>query len=114
MLLGCGLRRSEVAGLGVEASNVARITGRLLIWWAEGPGADGSRTRLGQEDSRHLGRASIRSGTLFRSIRKNCAIWGDGITLERRLVRCQGLRRPGCKQDLSRAVNDRLPFASRP
>jgi len=102
--------------------------------------------------------APVRSGKVFRSIRKDGTVWGDGITqnvvwyvvkacsdrvgikalaphdLRRTCARlCHTAgdeleqiqfllghasvqtteRYIGCKQDLSRAVNDRLPFASR-
>ena len=101
--------------------------------------------------------ASISNGRLFRSIRKNGKVWGDGITqnvvwyvvkdcaarvgikkfaphdLRRTCARlCHAAggefeqiqfllghasvqtteRYIGCKQDLARAVNDRLPFAA--
>jgi integrase len=101
--------------------------------------------------------ASITNGRLFRSIRKNGTVWGNGITqnviwyvvkagaaragitalaphdLRRTCVRlCHAAggeleqiqfllghasvqtteRYIGCKQDLARAVNDRLPFAA--
>ena len=102
--------------------------------------------------------ASVVTGKLFRAVRKNGTVWGDGITqyviwyvvkggatrvgikalaphdLRRTCARlCHAAggqleqiqfllghasaqtaeRYIGCKQDLCRAVNDRLPFASR-
>ena len=158
LLLGCGLRRSEVVAL-----NFGDIQRREDHWaivdlvgkaghvrtvpvpvWVKGAVEAWTES------------APIASGRLFRSIRKNGAVWGDGITqnlvwyvVKDRAARVgikvlapHDLRRTcarlchaaggeleqiqfllghasvqtteryiGCKQDLSRAVNDRLPFA---
>jgi integrase len=160
LLLGCGLRRSEVVGLKWESIQrredhwaIVDLVGKagrvrtvpIPVWvkntldaWAES--------------------VPIVSGKLFRSIRKNGTVWGDGITqnvvwyvvkgcakradikalaphdLRRTCARlCHAAggeleqiqfllghasvqtteRYIGCKQDLSRAVNDRLPFSAR-
>jgi integrase len=160
LMLGCGLRRSEVVGLKWESIQrredhwaIGDLVGKagrvrtvpIPVWvkntidaWAES--------------------VPIVSGKLFRSIRKNGTVWGDGITqnvvwyvvkgcakradikalaphdLRRTCARlCHAAggeleqiqfllghasvqtteRYIGCKQDLSRAVNDRLPFSVR-
>jgi integrase len=159
LLLGCGLRRSEVVALKVGAIQrredhwaIVDLVGKagrvrtvpIPAWvktaidaWAES--------------------VPLVVGKLFRSIRKNGTVWGDGITqnvlwyvvkacadradikalaphdLRRTCARlCHAAggeleqiqfllghasvqtteRYIGCKRDLSRAVNDRLPFAS--
>ena len=157
LLLGCGLRRSEVVALKVgdiqkreDHWAIADLVGKaghvrtvpVPAWvktavdrWTEG--------------------APVGNGRLFRSIRKNGAVWGNGITqnvvwyvikggaaragitalaphdLRRTCARlCHAAggeleqiqfllghasvqtteRYIGCKQNLTRAVNDRLPF----
>lgn len=160
LLLGCGLRRSEIAGLRVDA-----IQRREDHWAIVDLVGKGGRVRtvpipawVKSTVDTWTESAPVRSGKVFRSIRKNGTVWGDGITqnvvwyvvkacadrvgikalaphdLRRTCARlCHTAggeleqiqfllghasvqtteRYIGCKQDLSRAVNDRLPFASR-
>jgi integrase len=82
LLLGCGLRRSEVASLRVET-----IQRREDHWAIIDLVGKGGRVRTvpvpawvkSTVDTWAEG-ASIRSGKLFRSIRKNGTVWGEGIT----------------------------------
>jgi integrase len=161
LLLGCGLRRSEVVAL--KYGDIQRREDRWAIVDLVGkaghvrtvpvPGWVKSAVDTWTEG------APIVGGRLFRSIRKDGAVWGDGITqnvvwyvvkdcatragikelaphdLRRTCARlCHAAggeleqiqfllgrasvqtteRYVGCKQDLSRAVNDRLPFAAGP
>jgi integrase len=160
LLLGCGLRRSEIAGLRVDG-----IQRREDHWAIVDLVGKGGRVRtvpipawVKSTVDTWTESAPVRSGKVFRSIRKNGTVWGDGITqnvvwyvvkacadrvgikalaphdLRRTCARlCHTAggeleqiqfllghasvqtteRYIGCKQDLSRAVNDRLPFASR-
>lgn len=124
------------------------------------PCTDRAPTSLGEDRGRSLDRkcAPAANGRLFRSIRKNGIVWGNGITenviwyvvrvcatragitalaphdLRKTCARlCHAAggeleqiqfllghasvqiteRYAGCKQDSTRAVNDRLPFANR-
>jgi len=159
ILLGCGLRRSEIVAL--KTSDIQRRDDRWAIVDLVGkaghvgtvPIPDWVKSAV----DTWTGSAPIAGGKLFRSIRKNATVWGDGITqnvvwyvvkdcaqrvgikplaphdLRRSCARlCHAAggeleqiqfllghasvqtteRYVGCKQDLSRAVNDRLPFAS--
>ena len=82
LLLGCGLRRSEVVGL--RTSDLPRRDGRWAIIDLVGkaghvrtvpvPGWVKSVVDAWTES------VPIVGGKLFRSIRKNSAVWGDGIT----------------------------------
>ena len=82
LLLGCGLRRSEVVGL--KTSDLPRRDGRWSIVDLVGkaghmrtvpvPGWVKSVVDAWTES------VPIVGGKLFRSIRKNSAVWGDGIT----------------------------------
>jgi integrase len=161
VLLGCGLRRSEVAGPKIsdiqrredhwaivdlvgKAGHVRTVPVPAWVKKAIDSWADG---------------VPIVAGRLFRSIRKSGTVWGSGITqnvvwyvvkacaervgikplaphdLRRTCARlCHAAggeleqiqfllghasvqtteRYIGCKQNLSRAVNDRLPFAAGP
>jgi integrase len=159
LLLGCGLRRSEIVALKFGETQrreehwaIVDLVGKaghvrtvpVPVWvkravdaWTES--------------------APIVNGKLFRSIRKNGAVWGEGITQNVvwyvvkdcaaragiKVLAPQDLRRTcarlchaaggeleqiqfllghasvqtteryiGCKQNLSLAVNDRLPFGS--
>jgi integrase len=157
LLLGCGLRRSEVTGLKI--SDLQRRENHWAIVDLVGkaghvrtvpvPNWVKSAIDIWTES------VPLTSGKLFRSIRKNGTVWGNGITqnvvwyvvresagragikplaphdLRRTCARlCHAAggeleqiqfllghasvqtteRYSGCKQDLSRAVNDRLPF----
>jgi len=159
VLLGCGLRRSEVAGL--KTGDIQRREDHWAIVDLVGkaghvrtvpvPAWVKSAVNAWAES------VPIVAGNLFRSIRKNGTVWGTGITqnvvwyvvkacadrVGRKHLAPHDLRRTcarlchaaggeleqiqfllghasvqtteryiGCKQDLSRAVNDRLPFAS--
>jgi integrase len=161
LLLGCGLRRSEVVALKVD--NIQRPEDHWAIVDLVGkaghvrtvpvPSWVKAAVDAWAQD------APVANGKLFRSIRKDETVWGDGITqnviwyvvkhcakraginalaphdLRRTCARlCHGAggeleqiqfllghasvqtteRYIGCTQDLSRAVNDRLPFASLP
>lgn len=160
LLLGCGLRRSELVGLKLEA-----IQRREDHWAVVDLVGKAGRVRtvpiptwVKAAVDAWTASVPIVTGKLFRSIRKNGTVWGDGITqnvvwyVVRACAKRVGikalaphdLRRTcarlchtaggeleqiqfllghasvqtteryiGCKQDLSRAVNDRLPFASR-
>ena len=158
LLLGCGLRRFEVAAL-----NVADIQRREDHWAIVDLVGKAGHVRTvpvptwGKTAVDHWAEcAPVANGRLFRSIRKNGTVWGNGITqnviryvakacaaragitasaphdLRRtwaRLCHVAGgeleqiqflpghasvqttERSIGCKQHLTRAVNDRLPFA---
>jgi integrase len=160
LLLGCGLRRSEVVGL--KAGDIQRREDHWAIVDLVGK-AGHVRTVpvpawVKSTVDTWAESVPIVSGKLFRSIRKNGTVWGDGITqnvvwyvvkacadrvgikplaphdLRRTCARlCHAAggeleqiqfllghasvqtteRYIGCKQDLSRAVNDRLPFTAR-
>ena len=159
LLLGCGLRRSEVV-----APNFDDIQKREEHWAIVDLIGKAGHVRtvpvpglVKDAVDRWTESAAIVGGRLFRSIRKNGAVWGSGITqnvvwyVVRGRAACVGikalaphdLRRTcgrlchaaggeleqiqfllghvsvqtteryiGCKQNLSHAVNDRLPFAS--
>jgi integrase len=159
LLLGCGLRRSEVVRLKVEA--IQRREDHWAIVDLIGkagrvrtvPIPDWVKTAV----DRWAESAPVLSGKLFRSIRKDGKVWGNGITqnvvwyvvkacagrAEIKALAPHDLRRTcarlchaaggeleqiqfllghasvqtteryiGCKQDLAKAVNDRLPFAA--
>ncbi|HXB66767.1 MAG TPA: tyrosine-type recombinase/integrase, partial [Candidatus Acidoferrales bacterium] len=159
VLLGCGLRRSEVVGLNVHA--IQRREDHWAIVDLIGkagrvrtvPIPDWVKTAV----DRWAESAPVLSGKLFRSIRKDGKVWGNGITqnvvwyvvkacagrAEIKALAPHDLRRTcarlchaaggeleqiqfllghasvqtteryiGCKQDLAKAVNDRLPFAA--
>jgi integrase len=160
LLIGCGLRRSEVAGLRVDA-----IQRREDHWAIVDLVGKGGRVRtvpvpawVKTAVDRWAESVPVVSGKLFRAIRKNGVVWGNGITqnvvwyvvrasagrAEIKALAPHDLRRTcarlchavggeleqiqfllghasvqtteryiGCKQDLSRAVNDRLPFSFR-
>jgi integrase len=160
LLLGCGLRRSEVVGLRVDA-----IQRREDHWAIVDLVGKGGRVRtvpipawVKTAVDRWAESVPVVSGKLFRSIRKNGTVWGNGITqnvvwyvvkacagrAEIKALAPHDLRRTcarlchaaggeleqiqfllghasiqtteryiGCKQDLSHAVNDRLPFSLR-
>jgi site-specific recombinase XerD len=159
LLLGCGLRRSEVAALKVgdiqkreDHWAIVDLVGKAgHVRTVPVPGWVKTAVDLWSEST------LVANGRLFRSIRKNGTVWGDGITqnvvwyvvkdaaarvgikalaphdLRRTCARlCHAAggeleqiqfllghasvqtteRYIGCKQDLVRAVNDRLPFAA--
>jgi integrase len=161
VLLGCGLRRSEVAGLKI--SDIQRREDQWAIVDLVGK-AGHVRTVPVPAWVKSVVDAWAQSvpivvGKLFGSIRKNGIVWGAGITqnvvwyvvkacaervgikplapheLRRTCARlCHTAggeleqiqfllghasvqtteRYIGCKQDLTRAVNDRVPFAAGP
>ena len=82
LLLGCGLRRSEVANL--EIGKIQRRDGHWAIVDVVGksrPCAHSARARLGQERNRQLElHGQHWEGRLFRAIRKNGVLWGAGVT----------------------------------
>jgi integrase len=158
LLLGCGLRRSEVVAL-----RIGHIQRREDHWAIVDLVGKAGHVRtvpvpgwVKSTVDRWTESAPIAAGKLFRSIRKNGTVWGEGITqnvvwyvvkdcaarvgikalaphdLRRTCARlCHAAggeleqiqfllghasvqtteRYIGCKQDLSCAVNDRLPFA---
>jgi integrase len=160
LLLGCGLRRFELVGLKLEA-----IQRREDHWAIVDLVGKAGRVRtvpipawVKAAVDAWTESVPIVVGKLFRSIRKNGTVWGDGITqnvvwyvvkacakrVDIKKLAPHDLRRTcarlchsaggeleqiqfllghasvqtteryiGCKQDLIRAVNDRLPFASR-
>jgi integrase len=157
LLLGCGLRRSEVAGLKI--GDLQRRENHWAIVDLVGKAGHVRTVPVPNwvKTAIDIWTESIplTSGKLFRSIRKNGAVWGNGITqnvvwyvvrgsanragikplaphdLRRTCARlCHAAggeleqiqfllghasvqpteRYIGCRQDLSRAVNDRLPF----
>lgn len=158
LLLGCGLRRSEVIAL--KAEDIQRRDERWAITDLVGkaghvrtvpvPGWVKNAIDVWTEA------AGVVNGRLFRSIRKSGTVWGSGITqnvvwyVVKNCARRSGIkplaphdlrrtcarlchaaggeleqiqfllghasvqtteRYVGCKQDLCRPVNDRLPFA---
>jgi integrase len=157
LLLGCGLRRSEVVAL-----NVADIQRREDHWAIVDLVGKAGHVRtvpvpawVKTAVDRWTESASVGNGRLFRSIRKDGTVWGNGITqnvvwyvvkagaaragitalaphdLRRTCARlCHAAggeleqiqfllghasvqtteRYIGCKQNLTQAVNDRLPF----
>jgi site-specific recombinase XerD len=158
LLLGCGLRRSEVVALAFgdiqkreDHWAIVDLVGKAgHVRTVPVPAWVKTAVDCWTES------APIANGRLFRSIRKNGTVWGDGITqnvvwyvvkgcaarvgikalaphdLRRTCARlCHAAggeleqiqfllghasvqtteRYIGCKQDLARAVNDRLPFA---
>ena len=159
LLLGCGLRRSEVIALAV--GDIQKREDHWAIVDLVGKAGHVRTVPVPDWVKKAVDRwtesASIPNGRLFRSIRKNGTVWGRRGHPECRLVRGEGQRgsrrnqeigtpRPrrtcarlchaaggeleqiqfllgqasvqtteryiGCKQELSRAVNDRLPFAA--
>ena len=157
LLLGCGLRRSEVTAL-----KVGDIQKREDHWAIVDLVGKAGHVRtvpvpawVKMAVDRWTESAPVGNGRLFRSIRKNGTVWGNGITqnvvwyvvksgaaragitalaphdLRRTCARlCHAAggeleqiqfllghasvqtteRYIGCKQNLTRAVNDRLPF----
>lgn len=82
LLLGCGLRRSEVVGLKVEA-----IQSREDHWAIVDLIGKGGRVRavpipdwVKAAVDRWAESVPLVSGKLFRSIRKNGKVWSNGIT----------------------------------
>ena len=82
LLIGCGLRRSEIAALG--AGDIEQRDGRWVIVDLEGKG---NRLRtvpvpawVKTAIDEWTTAAVIREGKLFRSLNKGGAVWGDGIT----------------------------------
>jgi site-specific recombinase XerD len=82
LLIGCGLRRSEIAALG--ANGVEQRDGRWVIVDLAGKG---NRVRtvpvpawVKTAIDEWTAAAVIREGKLFRSLNKGGAVWGDGIT----------------------------------
>jgi integrase len=159
LLLGCGLRRSEVVGLKFEA-----IQRRENHWAIVDLVGKAGRVRTAPNPDwvktpgdRWAESVPISGGKLFGSIRMNGTVWGQRHHSECGLVRREGRAGRGelkelaphdlrtcarlyhaaggeleqiqfllghasvqppsatsdAKQDLSRAVNDRLPFGSR-
>ena len=160
LLLGCGLRRSEVVALKV--SDIQRREDHWAIIDLVGKAGHVRTVPVPAWVKAAIDAwtqsASVVTGKLFRAVRKNGTVWGDGITqnviwyvvkdrgnrvgikalaphdLRRTCARlCHAAggeleqiqfllghasvqtteRYIGCKQDLCRAVNDRLSFASR-
>jgi integrase len=158
LLLGCGLRRSEAAALAW--GDIQKREDHWAIVDLVGKAGHVRTVPVPAWVKKAVDRwtesAPIANGRLFRSIRKNGTVWGDGITqnviwyvvkacaarvgikalaphdLRRTCARlCHAAggeleqiqfllghasvqtteRYIGCKQDLARAVSDRLPFA---
>ena len=157
LLLGCGLRRSEVVAL--KLGDIQKREDHWAIVDLVGKAGHVRTvpvpTWVKAAVDRWTESAPVANGRLFRSIRKNGTVWGDGITqnvvwyvvkagavragisalaphdLRRTCARlCHAAggeleqiqfllghasvqtteRYIGCKQNLTRAVNDRLPF----
>jgi len=82
LLLGCGLRRSEVANLQVD--RIQQRDGHWAIVDLIGEAGHGRTVPIpawvkGAIDG-WSGPAEIREGKLFRAIRKNGKLWGTGVT----------------------------------
>ena len=82
ILVGCGLRRSELANLPVE-----KIQTRQEHWVIVDLIGKGGHIRTipiphwaKEKLDRWTTAAKINSGRVFRAIRKNGAVWGDGIS----------------------------------
>lgn len=82
LLIGCGLRRSEIAAL--RAGDIAQRENRWAIVDLCGKGR---RVRtvpvpawVKTTIDEWTAAATIREGSLFRSLNKGGAVWGDGIT----------------------------------
>jgi integrase len=157
LLLGCGLRRSEVVALKVSDIHEDHWAIIDLVGKAGHVRTVPVPAWVKAAIDTWTQSASVVSGKLFRAIRKNGTVWGDGITqnviwyvvkdcatrvgikslaphdLRRTCARlCHAAggeleqiqfllghasvqtteRYIGCKQDLCRAVNDLLPFAT--
>lgn len=159
LLLGCGLRRSEVVALRI--SDIQRREDRWAIVDLVGKAGHVRTvpvpTWVKDAVDTWTAGARITSGKLFRAIRKDGTVWGEGVTqnvvwyvvkgsaqlvgiksiaphdLRRSCARlCHAAggeleqiqfllghasiqtteRYIGCKQDLRRAVNDRLSFSA--
>jgi integrase len=118
LLLGCGLRRSEVVGLRVDT-----IQRREDHWAIVDLVGKGGRVRtvpipvwVKTAIDRWAESVPVVSGKLFRSIRKCHAAGGELEQIQFLLGHASVQtteRYIGCKQDLSRAVNNRLPFSLR-
>jgi integrase len=82
MLLGCGLRRSELVGLDVEKIQVRQ--GHWVIVDLVGKGGHIRTVPMPQWVKKALdcwmAAAGINSGRLFRAISKNGAVWGEGVS----------------------------------
>ena len=160
LLLGCGLRRSEVVALKV--GDIQRREDHWAIIDLVGKAGHVRTVPVPAWVKAAIDAwtqsASVVTGKLFRAVRKNGTVWGDGITqnviwyvvkdcatrVDIKALAPHDLRRTcarlchaaggeleqiqfllghasvqtteryiGCKQDLCRAVNDRLSFASR-
>ena len=82
LLIGCGLRRSEIAAL--RAAGIEQRDGRWVIVDLKGKG---NRLRtvpvpawVKTAIDEWTAAAVIREGKLFRSLNKGGAVWGDGFT----------------------------------
>lgn len=82
VLIGCGLRRSELVGLEVE--NVQKRQGRWAIFDLVGKGGHIRTVPVPQWVKGALDRwtsaAGIAAGPIFRAISRRSRVWGNGIT----------------------------------
>ena len=82
ILLGCGLRRAELANLSVEKVQIRQ--GHWVIVDLIGKGGHVRTIPIPHWAKEKLDRwtiaAKISSGRVFRAIRKNGVTWGDGIS----------------------------------
>jgi site-specific recombinase XerD len=82
LLLGCGLRRSEVADLQVE--KIQQRDGHWAIVDLLGKGGHVRTVPVPLwvkcAIDRWVSSANVREGNLFRAIRRNGALWGSGVT----------------------------------
>ena len=81
ILVGCGLRRAELANLPVEKIQIRQ--GHWVIVDLIGKGGHVRTIPIPHWAKEKLDRwtsaAKISTGRVFRAIRKNGAVWGDGI-----------------------------------
>ena len=82
ILVGCGLRRAELAGLPFEKIQIRQ--GHWVIVDLVGKGGHVRTIPIPNWAKDKLDRwtsaAKISSGRVFRAIRKNGAVWGEGIS----------------------------------
>ena len=82
ILVGCGLRRAELANLPVRRSRSVKAIGPSWTWSARADMFAPYRFRAAKEKlDRWTSAAAISTGRVFRAIRKNGAVWGDCINV---------------------------------
>jgi site-specific recombinase XerD len=97
LLLGCGLRRSELVALDI--SHFQQREEHWAIVDLVGKGGHVRTVPVPEWVKKAIdgwaSAAGIFEGKLFRSIRKNGTLWGYGVTQNVVLVRCERLRKAG-------------------